>query len=83
MRPRLALIGDAAHVTHPLAGQGVNLGFADVSQLMEVLVYAAECGSDHGDMQLLRVGGGWMWWWVDVVVGECGGGWCMDDTATC
>jgi 2-octaprenyl-6-methoxyphenol hydroxylase len=50
---RLALVGDAGHAIHPIAGQGLNLGFRDVAALAQVLVEGARLGLDHGDRQLL------------------------------
>jgi 2-octaprenyl-6-methoxyphenol hydroxylase len=50
---RLALVGDAAHAIHPIAGQGLNLGFRDVAALAQVLVEGARLGLDLGDKQLL------------------------------
>jgi len=50
---RLALIGDAAHGIHPIAGQGLNLGFRDAAALAEVLVEGARLGLDLGDAQLM------------------------------
>ena len=50
---RLALVGDAAHGIHPIAGQGLNLGFRDVAALTEVLVEGLRLGLDPGDAQLL------------------------------
>jgi 2-octaprenyl-6-methoxyphenol hydroxylase len=50
---RLALVGDAAHGIHPIAGQGLNLGFRDAAALAQVLVEGARIGMDLGDAQLL------------------------------
>jgi len=51
--PRVALAGDAAHVVHPLAGQGANLGFQDARELAAVLC-ARDPFRDPGDLRLLR-----------------------------
>ena len=52
--PRLALIGDAAHVVHPIAGQGLNLGLKDVAALAEVVIEAMRLGRDHGAADVLE-----------------------------
>ena len=51
---RLALVGDAAHGIHPIAGQGLNLGLRDVGALVEVLAEGMRLGLDPGDAQLLK-----------------------------
>jgi 2-octaprenyl-6-methoxyphenol hydroxylase len=51
--PRLALIGDAAHVIHPIAGQGLNMGLKDVAALAEAVVDAARLGLDPGGATVL------------------------------
>eukprot|EP00249_Psilotum_nudum_P008936 c21604_g1_i1 orf=333-2006(-) len=50
---RVALIGDAAHTVHPLAGQGVNLGFGDAASLMNILSEGVKNGADIGEASLL------------------------------
>lgn len=54
VQPGLALVGDAAHGLHPLAGQGVNIGFLDAATLAEVLIDAAQAGEPLGGMAVLR-----------------------------
>ncbi len=52
--PRLALVGDAAHGVHPIAGQGLNLGLRDVGALAQVLIEAQRRGEDIGAVDVLE-----------------------------
>lgn len=54
VKPHLALVGDAAHTIHPLAGQGVNLGFADVIELAQVILESHRHRKDIGSFKTLR-----------------------------
>ncbi len=54
VRPRVALVGDAAHGIHPLAGQGVNLGFLDVAALVDAIDHARAKDRSLGSLHILR-----------------------------
>jgi 2-octaprenyl-6-methoxyphenol hydroxylase len=57
--PRLALLGDAAHAIHPLAGQGLNLGLKDAAALAQVLAEAMRLGEDIGSLPVLERYAAW------------------------
>ena len=59
VRPRLALVGNAAHTVHPVAGQGFNLGLRDVAALAEIMVQTARTGGDIGALSVLNEFAAW------------------------
>jgi 2-octaprenyl-6-methoxyphenol hydroxylase len=59
VRERLALVGNAVHTLHPVAGQGFNLGARDIAVLAEVLVDALQAGEDPGSLAVLNRYGEW------------------------
>ena len=65
---RLALVGDAAHGMHPIAGQGLNAGFKDVAALAEVLTLARRRGEDIGRLDVLERYQQWRRWDVSQMV---------------
>jgi len=54
VKPRFALVGDAAHGIHPIAGQGLNLGLKDAAALAEIILDAARLGLDFGQLDILQ-----------------------------
>jgi 2-octaprenyl-6-methoxyphenol hydroxylase len=70
IRPRLALIGDAAHTTHPVAGQGMNLGIRDAGAIAEIILTAFSKGEDIGSMIVLKRYQAWRRWhnWTVITV---------------
>ncbi|VTM16626.1 2-octaprenyl-3-methyl-6-methoxy-1,4-benzoquinol hydroxylase [Raoultella terrigena] len=54
VQPGLALVGDAAHTIHPLAGQGVNLGYRDVDAMLDVLTRARDRGEEWDSLPVLK-----------------------------
>ncbi|CDH43456.1 2-octaprenyl-6-methoxyphenyl hydroxylase [Candidatus Contendibacter odensensis] len=61
-RARVAVIGNAAHTLHPIAGQGFNLGVRDVAALAEVVAEARRSGEDIGDLRVLSRYADWRRW---------------------
>ena len=59
IKPRLALIGDAAHCCHPVGGQGLNLGIRDAASLAQIIQSAQEQGQDIGTIKVLKRYEGW------------------------
>ncbi len=69
VRPRLALIGNAAHTLHPIAGQGFNLGQRDVAVLADVLAMAIARGEDIGATEVMQRYADWRHWDHKKVIG--------------
>lgn len=62
VKPRLALVGDAAHCCHPVGGQGLNLGIRDAAALAQVIGEAVKKGEDIGDLTFLKRYERWRKW---------------------
>ena len=62
IRPRVAIIGNAAQTLHPIAGQGFNLGLRDVAVLAEIIVDATKTGLDIGHSSVLNAYADWRRW---------------------
>ncbi len=69
VRPRLALIGNAAHTLHPIAGQGFNLGLRDIAALAQVVAEAHSAGLDISAMPVLQQYAEWRRWDHRKVIG--------------
>ena len=69
VRARLALIGNAAHTLHPIAGQGFNLGLRDIAVLADVLADAVEKGIDLGGIEVMQCYADWRSWDHRKVIG--------------
>jgi 2-octaprenyl-6-methoxyphenol hydroxylase len=70
IQPRIALIGDAAHTTHPVAGQGMNLGIRDAGAIAEILLTAHDAGQDLGSLAVLSQYQNWRRWdnWAVITI---------------
>lgn len=73
VRPRMTLVGDAAHGIHPIAGQGLNLGLKDVAALAQVLAEAAGRGEDIGSILVLERYARWRRFDTMTLVAACDG----------
>ncbi len=62
VRPRVALIGNAAHTLHPVSAQGFNVGIRDVAALAEVIAEACQMGQDIGELAVLEKYADWRRW---------------------
>ena len=72
VKSRLALVGDAAHRIHPMAGQGVNLGFGDVKGIVKCIEDSIKQGEDFGKLHsLLNVQNTVKHWKFNIILRKC------------